>query len=459
MTHLQSQPSQQPDLSGLLTAKQQHTQPVEEQVWIDVIQQMDSIYTELVQNQQELEAKNTALEDAQLYIQSVISSMSDILIVCDNHNTISQVNSALESITGINAESLIGQALVNLFTPEQENLIQDFPAQLRSGALIDIEVNLRHKTQDITPMAINCSPLHDHKNRLAGYVITGRPLGELRKAYSELHQAHEQLKSTQQRLIQSEKMASLGRLVAGVAHELNNPISFLYANMHALQNYEKRLQTYLTAIHSTPRVAGCQQLRTELNIDKILNDLQPLITGSLEGAERVSEIVRNLRQFATPQTQQKSYFDIVVLIQRACAWVLNAAELKPDIKTDYPKQLTLFNNKGYIHQILINLIQNAVDSIAELSPHTPQLYISIQTTKSKINIRIHDNGHGIKQQDIIRIFDPFFTTKPAGYGTGLGLYISYGLAVEQCHGDLTAANRPQGGAVFTLSLPNEAPHD
>jgi two-component system sensor histidine kinase HupT/HoxJ len=178
-----------------------------------------------------------------------------------------------------------------------------------------------------------------------------------------------------------------------------------------------------------------------------------LLAGSLEGAERVNDIVKNLRKFTTPQQQEKTSFDLIQVIKRATSWVLRSSTLEPKINTDYPDQLELINNKGHVHQILINLIQNAIDSLAESESHSPRLDIDIQKTKTQIKVRIHDNGHGIKQQDMVRIFDPFFTTKPVGRGTGLGLYISYELAVEQCNGDLTVYNHEQGGAVFTLTLP------
>jgi two-component system sensor histidine kinase HupT/HoxJ len=288
---------------------------------------------------------------------------------------------------------------------------------------------------------------------LSGLVITGRPLGELRKAYSELHQAHEELKTAQQQLIQSEKMASLGRLVAGVAHELNNPISFLFANMHALKSYQQKFQTYLDAIHGNTDKQESERMRKELRIDAMMQDIVPLVDGSLEGAERVSEIVQNLRRFATPQESSKQSFDLVSVVQRAVSWVLKAAQQPPALLEDYPESLSLLNNEGYVHQILINLIQNALDAMENQVPS--KLSISINQAKPFVKVIVRDYGPGIREQDLVKVFDPFFTTKPVGSGTGLGLYISYGLATEQCAGDLTVRNHPGGGAEFTLLLPAE----
>lgn len=441
------------DQAGLPSDLNLQVRRADDRAWIDVIQQMDSIYADLVRYQVELEEKNSALENAQSFINSVISSISDILIVCDINGHIQQVNHALTELIGIAADELKGRSLHQLFAEKHIPQIADFPDHIRSGSLIDCEVDLIDSHQQNVPMAINCNARFDHKNRLSGLVITGRPLGELRKAYSGLHQAHEELKTTQLQLIQSEKMASLGRLVAGVAHELNNPISFLFANMHALKSYQQKFKDYIDAVHSNVSTGAREKLRQELRIDAMMDDIEPLVEGSLEGAERVSEIVQNLRRFTTPQESRKIEFDLIPVIQRATSWVLKSAPIKLEITNDFPGSLLITNNEGYIHQILINLIQNAVDAMQH--SEKPRLSLSIQIDRSHIAIHIRDNGHGIKPADIVKIFDPFFTTKSVGSGTGLGLYISYGLATEQCQGDLTVSS-DEKGTEFILSLPLEA---
>lgn len=437
----------------LVTERSHHARRADDQIWVDVIQRMESTYTELVQYQVDLEEKNAALEDAQRFIKSIISSISDVLIVCDINGHILQVNHSLEEVINKTASQLIGSPLVNLISKKHQPMIAEFPEHIRSDSIIDCEIDLRNSANEDVPMAVNCSARFDHKNRLSGFVVTGRPVGELRRAFSELRQSHEDLKQAQQRLIQSEKLASLGRLVAGVAHELNNPISFLYANMHALRGYEEKFKIYIDAIHNNATTVEREKLREELKIDRMMSDIEPLVEGSLEGAERVSDIVKNLRSFATPQEGKKQVFDLIPVIERATSWVLKAATIKPEIITDYPECLEIKNSGGHVHQILINLIQNAVDAIEKIQ--SPQLHISIRIKNRKVEISIQDNGCGITPPDIVKIFDPFFTTKAVGSGTGLGLYISYGLATEQCNGDLNAISHDNKGAEFVLSLPLE----
>jgi two-component system, NtrC family, sensor histidine kinase HupT/HoxJ len=272
----------------------------------------------------------------------------------------------------------------------------------------------------------------------------------LERTYQQLQQAHEDLQRTQNQLIQSEKMASLGRLVAGVAHELNNPISFILGNTHTLKRYNNRLQSFFSGMQqlADPRIA---ELRSQNQIDRLLQNLNPLIDGSMEGADRVSEIVGALLHFTKPQQQRAMAFDAISLIKTATQWVLRSAQVKPLVIFDMPDTIPICSFEGPIHQIFINLLQNAVDVVE--SKTQPRVWLTLQCSVSHLTCCIRDNGPGIDSEHQGKIFDPFFTTKPAGKGTGLGLYISYLLATEQCGGKLTASNHPDGGAVFCLTLP------
>lgn len=451
----QPEPTSLTLLAGLNPGLTKDVQRADDKAWIDVIQHMDSIYAELVKSQVKLVEKNAALESARKFTQSVVSSMSDILIVCDVHGMIQQVNEALEKIVGMRSKEMIGKSVDSLFSEQPSSLTACIASQPHHKSIVDWEVELLNARLNAVPMVINSSARYEDKNQCCGFVITGRPLGELRTAYAELRNSHEDLKNTQKQLLLSEKLASLGRLIAGVAHELNNPISFLYANMHAMQRYEKKFSTYLKAVHSNMPLTERENLRVELGVDRMLNDIAPLVQGSIEGAERVSTIVQNLRIFMTPQPQQKKTFDLVALLQRATSWVL-AATINSDVKllTRYPDVLPVENNEGHVHQILINLIQNAIDALQ--GTPSPQIAISLQQHKQFVEVHLHDNGPGIADDDIDRVFDPFFTTKPEGMGTGLGLYISRGLATEQCDGALLASNHPEGGALIVLRLPGTA---
>ncbi|MEB8430695.1 ATP-binding protein [Cocleimonas sp. KMM 6892] len=430
---------------------QQLSPAMADDAWIEVIQRMDAIYADLVNSQVALEEKNSELEQTQQFIESVLSSMHDVLVVTDINGNIQRANLALEKLTGKNSQQLCNKPLNILFPESAITQVDEFPEKIRSGNLVDCEIDMLNANKESVPMAVICKAHYDNEGRLLGSVLTGRPLYEIRKAYRELKETHEALKATQQQLIQSEKMASLGRLVAGVAHELNNPISFVFGNMYALQNYEVRFSKYLKAVHKNISIEERDKLRAELKIDRILDDVKPLLEGSLEGSTRVKTIVQELRRFSTPKLNTLERFDLVDLIKSSIHWVTHSARTKPKLITELPETLEITANEGYIHQILINLLQNALDALEECSD--PTLEITLIEKKNEVDIICRDNGKGISDKHLLSIFDPFFTTKPVGKGTGLGLYISYGLATEQCNGSLKVDNHPDGGAMFTLSLP------
>ncbi len=423
-----------------------------EQAWIDVIRKMDAVYADLLRYQVELEKKNAELEQTQHFIASVLSAMTDVLIVCDTRARILEVNKALEQITGHGAADLIGRPLGDLFGAESRQMAESFSSRLDGETLIDCEVEVQCADGSTAPLAMNCSPRHDADGRLAGLVIIGRPVGELRRAYAELDRAYQQLQQAQRQLVQSEKMASLGRLVAGVAHELNNPISFVFGNMHALKRYGERIHAYLEAVDRHVDDGGLADLREKLRIDHILADMGSLIDGTLEGAERVSLIVQDLRRYSGSQREPESDCDLVEVMRKALDWVGKAARIRPEVILDLPEHCAWRGRKGAVQQVLVNLIQNAMDAMTDVS--APRLELGVAIHGERIRLTVADNGHGIAPEDRDKLFDPFFTRKPVGQGTGLGLYVSYGIA-QDLGGDLRADNRETGGAVFTLELPGK----
>ena len=425
---------------------------VDEGVWIEVIHKMDEVYNDLLQYEVALEEKNAALEDSQQFIESVLASISDILIVCNRHGLIQEVNDSLRRIVGLDEDALRGQPVCELFADDaSRQRAREFFAA-RPATVQDCELLITGRDGSPLPVSLNCTPRLSGTGKLVGMVLTGRPVGELRRAYHALRQAHDDLKRTQQQLVQAEKMASLGRLVAGVAHELNNPISFVLGNVLALRRYTARLQTYLQAVHADEgvRSSGVEDLRRELRIDRIMDDLAPLLDGMTEGAERTRDIVDGLKRFSAIDRSAEEAFNLAEIVERAVRWVTRSGGKRLAVHVDLPKELPVIGSSGQMQQVLMNIVQNACDATVACS--APRLEISATCAAGCVELHFADNGPGISPDDLARIFDPFFTTKPVGQGTGLGLSISYGI-VERHGGRLEAANRSQGGAVFSLSLP------
>ena len=427
---------------------------VDESTWLDVIQKMDEVYTRLIDDEVELEKKNSELEQSQQFIFSVLTSMSDVLVVCDERGLIEQANAALCELVGRREEQLRGSRLADLLADaasvEAASAAMDRSDAPRAGQ--GIELNLLDRAGQPVPVDANCTPRIGANGRRVGTVWVGRPTAELKRAYHEMRAAHEALKRTQQQLLHSEKMASLGQLVAGVAHELNNPISFVLGNVHALRKYCDRLQTYMAALHAREPEPVLQALRQQLRIEHLLADLPSLIEGTLEGAQRTADIVHGLKRFSAMDTEERTPVNLVEVIDRAIHWVQKGRPTPVDVHWRPGAPCTVMGSAGQLQQVMMNLLQNAFDAVAGAGASGPGVWVAIDSGAETVRVTVRDNGPGIPPDHLLRIFDPFFTTKPVGKGTGLGLSISYGI-VEQHGGHLSARNAEGGGAEFVLELP------
>ena len=426
---------------------------VDESTWLDVIQKMDEVYTRLIDDEVELEKKNSELEQSQQFIFSVLTSMSDVLVVCNEAGRIEQANAALCELVGRSEDQLRGTRL-------DELLADDASVALARAAMTKsdaprkgeaIELNLLDRLGKQVSVDANCTPRLGANGRRVGTVWVGRPTAELKRAYQEMRTAHEALKRTQQQLLHSEKMASLGQLVAGVAHELNNPISFVLGNVHALRKYCDRLQTYMAAQHAQADEATLVALRQKLRIEHLLADLPSLIEGTLEGAQRTADIVHSLKRFSAMDSEERVPVNLADVVDRAIHWVQKGYTHPVAVHWHKGEPCRVTGSAGQLQQVVMNLLQNAFDAVVGTPGHQPEVWVSIACADGLARLTVRDNGPGIPPEHLLRIFDPFFTTKPVGKGTGLGLSISYGL-VEQHGGRLSARNGKQG-AEFWMELP------
>ena len=430
---------------------------VDESTWLDVIQKMDEVYSQLIQDEIELEKKNTELEQSQQFVFSVLSAMSDVLWVCNAEGVMEETNAALCALVGRSESELRGTSFYTLLADDasvqraRSVLDNSYPVR----PVQELELYLLDAQRQGVSVDANCTPRIDSRGRRVGTVFVARPTAELQRAYRELSAAHEALKHAQQQLIHSEKMASLGRLVAGVAHELNNPISFVLGNVHALRRYCTRLASYVQAVHSDAQSAEeLQDLRKQLRIEHVLDDMPSLIDGTLEGAQRTADIVNDLKRFSAMDPAVRVPVDLNEVIERAIHWISKGSTQAFTVHWTPGARCMVRGSSGQLQQVLMNLLQNALDAVSGTgdNPQAPVVWIDTSVQADRVALRLRDNGPGIAAQHLTRVFDPFFTTKPVGKGTGLGLSISYGI-VEQHAGQLRARNWPGGGAEFELELP------
>jgi two-component system sensor histidine kinase HupT/HoxJ len=439
------------DLMALVAGKEEILLSEDgESMWLEVIRKMDEVYSDLIGYETDLEKKNAQLEEARSFISSVIASVSDVLLVCDDRGLILQVNQAFEQLMGRSEQKLLKKPLYNQFVVDDRARAAAIIDSGLKGEVVSVELRFETATGPSDLMAINCSALFNSGGRRAGAVLIGRPVGELRRAYEALHRAHVDLQLAQSRLIEQEKMASLGRLVAGVAHELNNPISFVYGNIHTLDRYRNSIASYLDAIHKGAERDECEALRRRHKIDEILADLQPLIEGTLEGAVRISEIVKNLRRLSFSTEAPREAITLSKVVQTAAQWASRTKKAKADIETNLEPDLFALGQDGQIHSVMVNLIDNALDAVHDIEH--PHVLVETRGEGEFAVVVVKDNGHGVPEAIGSRVFEPFFTTKDVGEGTGLGLWISYSI-IREHGGAIEFHNLPGGGACFTLRLP------
>lgn len=302
----------------------------------------------------------------------------------------------------------------------------------------------------------NIKELEEYKNELEIKVV--QRTQELNKSNIELSEAYKKLKSTQAQLVHSEKMASLGQLVAGVAHELNNPINFIYGNMPHLRTYindiKDILGKYEKAHIDKSEKDQIEKLKEEINWDFIMPDLDIMINDCQNGAERSKKIVQDLKNFSRLGEAKFKPADIREGIETTLNLLANYYKNKIKVETDYDDIEKIECFPDQLNQVFMNLLLNAAQAMPQSKIDSGQAIVWISTKKDHdyVTITIKDNGEGIPDENIKKIFDPFFTTKTVGEGTGLGLSISYGI-IEKHNGNIEATSELGSGTTFIIKLP------
>ncbi|WP_425430605.1 sensor histidine kinase [Defluviimonas denitrificans] len=416
--------------------------------WIEVLSAMDRTYANLVDYQERLERQNAELMEMRGFLTAILSSMSDVLIVADRAGRIAQVSRSVVTMTGRSEAEALGAPLEDMFGAGQHPMLTTVLQKVRErrrGASFECDLVT---PQGPEPLDLSVAPRLDDRGRVDGYVLTGRPLGALRKAYAELTESHDALKTAQSFLVRNEKLASLGRLLAGVAHELNNPISFVYANTHALERYVGKFESYFARVQDGASRDELIALRRDLRLDREIANLREAINGARDGAERVRDIVEDLRRLSSDGSGETVVFDLGETARIAAEWVLRGMKQPVRLETAI-ERAEVAGRMGHAQQVVMNLVQNAVDALDGREGGVIRL--SVRPEGALAVLVVADNGPGVAEGARASIFDPFFTTKPVGRGTGLGLSISHKIAEE--HGGTLSLAETKDGAAFRLELP------
>jgi PAS domain S-box-containing protein len=333
---------------------------------------------------------------------------------------------------------------------------EDFHAELSgmvAGAEMEMELSLNpiRSGDAITGVAIFSRDITE-RNRAQREVVRQR---------DELEKMNAKLLENQAQLIQSEKLASLGQLSAGVAHEINNPMAFVTSNLRTLSKYAQSIKTVAAGyagLLEAARGGSDQSMKAawekaektgrENKFQSILEDLDGIIAESLDGAQRVNEIVQSLKSMARIDNQALEPTDVNLCLDDALKLAWNELKYKCTVEKDFHALPKLQGHPGQLKQVFINLLVNAAQAI----PDKGTISIRTFTEKEWIKIEIEDNGTGILEENMPKLFTPFFTTKPTGQGTGLGLPISYGI-IQNHHGEMEVRSKANLGTTFIITLP------
>ncbi|MDJ0555150.1 MAG: AAA family ATPase [Microcoleaceae cyanobacterium MO_207.B10] len=360
----------------------------------------------------------------------------------------------LEMITTQAAISLENAFLYETLEQKVERRTQQLNEKNQTLAQTLEELNEKNQT-----LAQTLEQLNEKNQTLA------QTLEELNEKNQTLAQTLEELKRTQTQLIQTEKMSSLGQLVAGVAHEINNPVNFIYGNINYTQEYAQDLLNVIQVYQENyPKpVDEVTDIIEEVELDFLVEDLPKLLTSMKVGADRIKEIVESLRNFSRLDESEVKNVDIHEGIDSTLMILQNNLKAKPnelgiEVVKNYADLPQVKCYPGELNQVFMNIIGNAIDALETMrkssSNSTPQISINTEIeAKNQVIIKIADNGMGMSETVQKRIFDPFYTTKEVGKGTGLGLAISYQVIVERHGGNLECISIPQKGTEFIIKIP------
>lgn len=416
---------------------------------------------------------------------SVLDALHEEILAVDPTLEIVSANYAFLKQRGLAFPDVIGKSIRNdafwFFDPSLMNLlIADIRKTLKTGS-----PNRRIRTINVRTLAplvyeIQTIPILNEKKETIQVAILLRNVTEdhrrreeivqlnqrLKRTLSELHSKNEalentlsRLKETQVQMIQSEKMASIGQLAAGIAHEINNPVGFVSSNLNTLGGYIDDLKAMIAAYRSLLGQAASSRVplegidraldqEAELGIDFILEDLPQLVRESREGLDRIRKIVIDLKDFAHPGEDTLKLADLNQNIDSTLNIVWNEIKYKAVVCKDYGDLPEVNCYPQQLNQVFMNLLVNAAQAISEKG----EIHIATRTEADMVTVTISDTGCGIPPEHIHRIFDPFFTTKEVGKGTGLGLNVAYNV-IRKHNGTIAVESSPGKGTTFTIRLP------
>jgi PAS domain S-box-containing protein len=418
-----------------------------------------------------------ALLQTEVFYHSLVETIPQMILCKDLEGRFIFANQKFCNELGRTRDEINGKTDLDFFPPAlAEKYRRDDMTVLETGQVLDVvEEHVTPKGEKLYVQVMK-TPLYGALNKPIGIQAIFWDVTERLRAEEKLkeqnvtlqalarseREAHQALKSAQSRMVQTEKLASLGQLVAGVAHEINNPLAFVSNNIAVL---ERDLHDMINLINlyrkiERPEAAVEAQLNEQieavsqqLDLDYTLDNLPRLIERTREGLRRIERIVKDLRLFARVDEGDWNEVDLNPGIESSVNMLQGHARKKGVRLTAELEPLPLVRCRGArVHQVIVNLLMNAIDACEPEGTVTVRTHAD--TGANGVSIEVADTGSGIAPEIRERIFDPFFTTKPIGEGTGLGLSISYGI-VEEHKGTIDVQSTAGAGSCFTVRLPRQ----
>lgn len=416
---------------------------------------------ELSKSREKLQRKHNELK--QLFDQvakgkrdweDTMDSLSEMVLVCDPSGVVTRCNRAVTAFTGLSYNEIISVHCTELYARVGLEISENDGA--RTSGQLEWEGALRH----FELLSNEVKQIGTEKVR--GVVVTIYETTELLRMNEDLQRAYAELQQSQAQVFHQEKMASIGQLAAGVAHEINNPLGFISSNLTTLTKYVDRMSDFIGAgdqalagisDSNSSAVTSLRETRKKLKIDYIMKDARQLIAENLDGVARVRRIVQDLKSFSRVDQAEQALTNLNEALETTINIAWNEIKYIASLNREFGDIPEILCFPQQLNQVFLNLLVNAAHAMEDRQGN---ITVRTWSRQDHVFVSVADNGCGMPEEVRQRIFEPFFTTKETGKGTGLGLSISYDI-IRKHEGEITVESEVGKGTTFTVQLPVKRP--
>ena len=423
------------------------------------------------------------------FFENILRHMVDILIVVNPDATVRFINQTAIDALQYSIEDVDGMPVGKLFDDVELHLFTLIKKLVTDGELRNKGMNLMSKDGLRIPVVLNGSLSRNEDNKIDAVVLIARDMRDIYQLITELSQLNEdleervknrtdelrvardaseealkKLQQTQAQLVQNDKMASVGQLSAGIAHEINNPTGFVLSNLKTLEEYINDIRCLITEYDTLLQrcigisdedvsciVKNIEKFKEKIDVVFLLHDIAQIFKETQDGMRRISKIVRDMKEFSHAGSDKPEYTDVNKGLESTLNIVWNEIKYKSEVKTLYGDIPQVLCYPQQLNQVFMNILVNAAHAIEGKGVITLRTF----SENGNVVIEISDTGKGISPEHLSRIFEPFFTTKPVGMGTGLGLSVAYAI-IKKHNGEITVDSKVGAGTRFQVCIPVEA---